>query len=117
MSGMHMLPVYYTTTNQRKRKKGKKSKRLLQAEIEHEKFLKKMGYDPNFKQEPAPLKTERVAKQLPDVPISEMDWSPCLKGKKSRINGNYVVGQAYNKGNLVVLSKAEQSDVNTGKRR
>jgi len=27
------------------------------------------------------------------------------------------VGQAYNKGNLVVLSKAEQSDENTGKRR
>ena len=119
MSGMHMLPVYYTTTNQKKRRKGKKSKRLLQAEIEHEKYLRKMGYDPNAKQrKPAPLKPERVAKPLPDdVPISEMDWSPCLKGKKAQISGNYVVGQAYNKGNLVVLSKAEQSDENTGKRR
>ena len=118
MSGMHMLPVYYTTTNQRKRKKGKKSQRLLQAEIEHEKYLRKMGYDPNVKRKPAPLKPERVAKPLPDyIPISEMDWSPCLKGKKAQISGNYVVGQAYNKGNLVVLSKAEQSDENTGKRR
>ena len=117
MSGMHLLPVFFTTTNQKKRRKGKKSKRLLQAELEHEKYLRKMGVDPNYKREPAPLKTERLVKQLPSIPISELDWSPCLKGKKAQISGNYVVGQAYNKGNLVVLSKTEQSDVNTGKRR
>jgi len=28
-----------------------------------------------------------------------------------------VIGQAYNKGNLVVLSATEQKDENTGKRR
>jgi hypothetical protein len=117
MSGMHLLPVFFTTTNQRKRKKGKTPKRLQQAQIEHEKYLRKMGYDPNYKRKPTPLVSERVAKQIPDIPISEMDWSPCLKGKKSTLSGNYVVGQAYNKGNLVVLSKTEQSDVNTGKRR
>ena len=43
MSGMHMLPVYYTTTNTRKRKKGKKTQSQIAAEREHEKFLKKMG--------------------------------------------------------------------------
>ena len=43
MSGMHMLPVYYTTTNTRKRKKGKKTQSQIAAEKEHEKFLKKMG--------------------------------------------------------------------------
>ena len=43
MSGMHLLPVYYTTTNNRKRKKQKKSKSLLAAEKEHAKFLKRMG--------------------------------------------------------------------------
>ena len=43
MSGMHLLPVYYTTTNTRKRKKQNKSKSLLVAEREHKKFLKKMG--------------------------------------------------------------------------
>ena len=43
MSGMHMLPVYYTTTNTKKRKNGKKTKSQLAAEQEHEKFLKKMG--------------------------------------------------------------------------
>ena len=43
MSGMHLLPVYYTTTNTRKRKQKKKSKSLLEAERKHAKFLKKMG--------------------------------------------------------------------------
>ena len=44
MSGMHLLPSYWTTNNTKKRKKGKKSKSFLAAEKEHEKFLKKMGY-------------------------------------------------------------------------
>lgn len=118
MSGMHLLPVYYTTTNHKKRRKKKTvTKSMQSAIIEHEKYLRKMGIDPEYKRTPTPLKTERVAKQLPDTPISEMDWTPCLKGKKSALLGNYVVGQAYNKGNLVVLSKSEQSDENTGKRR
>ena len=43
MSGMHLLPVYYSTTNTRKRKQKKKSKSVLEAERKHAKFLKKMG--------------------------------------------------------------------------
>jgi hypothetical protein len=43
MSGMHLLPVYYSTTNTRKRKKKKKSASVLEAERKHNKFLKKMG--------------------------------------------------------------------------
>ena len=43
MSGMHMLPVYYTTTNTRRRKKKKKTKALLAAEKEHDKFLHQIG--------------------------------------------------------------------------
>ena len=43
MSGMHLLPIYYSTTNTKKRKKRKKTKSLLAAEKEHEKFLKDMG--------------------------------------------------------------------------
>ena len=38
-----MLPVYYTMTNTRKRKKSKKTQSQIAAEKEHEKFLKKMG--------------------------------------------------------------------------
>jgi hypothetical protein len=43
MSGMHMLPVYYTTTNTRKRKKSKKTQSQIAAEKDHAKFLKSMG--------------------------------------------------------------------------
>ena len=43
MSGMHLLTVYYSTTNTRKRKQKKKSKSVLEAERQHAKFLKKMG--------------------------------------------------------------------------
>jgi hypothetical protein len=45
MSGMHLLPVYYSTTNTRKRKQKNKSKSVLEAERKHAKFLKKMGYN------------------------------------------------------------------------
>ena len=46
MSGMHMLPVYYTTTNQKKRKPKKVTAKMQAAQAEHEKFLKRMGYVP-----------------------------------------------------------------------
>ena len=44
---MHLLPAYWTTNNSKKRKKKKVSKRMEQELIQHEKFLKKMGIDPN----------------------------------------------------------------------
>ena len=43
MNGMHLLPVYYSTTNTHKRKQNKKSASLLEAARQHAKFLKKMG--------------------------------------------------------------------------
>jgi hypothetical protein len=43
MSGMHLMSHAYTTTNTRKRKVKNKTKRLKAAEVEHEKFLQKMG--------------------------------------------------------------------------
>jgi hypothetical protein len=43
MSGMHLMSHAYTTTNTRKRKAKNKTKRLKAAEVEHEKFLQKMG--------------------------------------------------------------------------
>ena len=45
MSGMHLLPIYYTTTvHSRKRKKSRKvSKSMQEAQRKHDKFLKSMG--------------------------------------------------------------------------
>ena len=52
--------------------------------------------------------------------IDTSSWTPCTKEDKSYkldISSQYVIGQAYNKGGLQVLSKTEQSDPTTGKRR
>lgn len=54
--------------------------------------------------------------QKPDT----SSWGPCTKQDESYklgISDRYVVGQAYNKGGLQVLSKREQDDPATGKRR
>ena len=122
MSGMHLLPVYYTTTNHKKRrKKPRKMTKSMEASLrEHEKFLKKMGVSSNpivRKKEPSPLKLDRAAKQLPEKNINDMDWSPCLKKNTPSLSGDYIIGQAYNKGNLQVLSKSDSADASTGKRR
>ena len=121
MSGMHLLPIYYTTTNHKKRrKKPRKMSKSMEASLrEHEKFLKKMGVSSNpiVRKEPSPLKLERPSEQLPEVNIKDMDWSPCLKKNTPTLSGDYIIGQAYNKGNLQVLSKSDSADDSTGKRR
>tara|TARA_R110001632_G_scaffold209270_1_gene333797 strand:- start:46 stop:435 length:390 start_codon:yes stop_codon:yes gene_type:complete len=129
MSGMHLLPVYYTTTSSRKRKKQKKSKSLLVAEQEHAKYLKRMGVG---KSNGGRSSVGRASGLQPEgrrfdpARLHQTDkvdtsrWTPCTKEDKSYkldISNQYVIGQAYNKGGLQVLSKTEQSDPTTGKRR
>tara|TARA_B110000858_G_scaffold153891_1_gene175481 strand:+ start:64 stop:339 length:276 start_codon:yes stop_codon:yes gene_type:complete len=85
---------------------------------EHEKFLKKMGVSSEpVAREPAPLNLEGGSKQLPEKKIQDMDWSPCPKKNTPTLSGDYIVGQAYNKGNYQVLSKRDAADESTGKRR
>ena len=119
MSGMHLLPIYYTTTNHKRRKKPRKVTKRMEAELrEHEKFLKKMGvFSKPIAREPAPLKLNEPSNQLPERNIKDMDWSPCLKKNTPSLSGDYIIGQAYNKGNLQVLSKSDSADDSTGKRR
>ena len=126
---MHLLPVYYTTTSSRKRKKQKKSKSLLVAEQEHAKYLKRMGVG---KSNGGRSSVGRASGLQPEgrrfdpARLHQTDkvdtsrWTPCTKEDKSYkvdISNQYVIGQAYNKGGLQVLSKTEQSDPTTGKRR
>ena len=127
MSGMHLLPVYYTTTSTKRRKKRNKTKSLIAAEKEHAKFLKKMGVGKSdggrssvgrasgLQPEGRRFDSARLH-QKPDT----SGWGPCTKQDESYklgISDRYVVGQAYNKGGLQVLSKREQNDPATGKRR
>ena len=119
MSGMHLLPIYYTTTNHKRRKKPRKVTKRMEAELrEHEKFLQKMGVSSNpIVREPTPLKLDGPSNQLPEKNIKDMDWSPCVKKNTPSLSGDYIIGQAYNKGNLQVLSKSDSADDSTGKRR
>ena len=124
---MHLLPVYYTTTSTKRRKKRNKTKSLIAAEKEHAKFLKKMGVGKSkggrssvgrasgLQPEGRRFDSARLH-QKPDT----SGWGPCTKQDESYklgISDRYVVGQAYNKGGLQVLSKREQNDPATGKRR
>ena len=94
------------------------SKSMEEAQRKHDKFLKKMGVPLNYvAPEPAPLNLEGGSKQLPQKKIQDMDWSPCPKKNTPTLSGDYIVGQAYNKGNYQVLSKDEAADESTGKRR
>ena len=71
---MHLLPAYWNTNNHKKRRKKKLSASQQESIRQHEKYLAKMGVDPNYKRIPTPLKTERVSKQLPTKDIKDYDW-------------------------------------------
>ena len=114
---MHLLPAYWNTNNHKKRRKKKLSASQQESIRQHEKYLAKMGVDPNYKRKPTPLKTERVSEQLPSRDIKDYEWRVQTKRTVKEYKGNAVLGQAYNKGNLVVLSSSEAKDSATGKRR
>ena len=115
---MHLLPAYWTTTNHKKRKKKKLLTPRMEKELKaHEKFLSKMGVDSSYTRTPTPLKTEQLSKQLPSRNIKDYEWRIQTKRVVKEYKGNAVLGQAYNKGNLVVLSVTEAKDSATGKRR
>ena len=84
----------------------------------HNDWLFRMGVHPTqLKNKPkacTPLPDYSVSETLP---TSDRVGNGFVRGK-SRYSGQGVfVGQAYNKGNLVVLSSKEASDSATGKRR
>ena len=121
MSGMHMLPVYYTTTNQKKRKPKKVSAKMKQAQAEHDKYLKRMGYKPKGERcygsmsDSKPLGWGSIPCS-PAIPTSDKIGNGFVK-KIPVYTGSAVIGQAYNKGGLQVLTSKEANDPMTGKRR
>ena len=110
---MGLMPVYYTTTKlSGKRKSSVRTQRL---NAEHEKWLRSMGIDKPWKPKKEVLKigakkTERYQS------VGDGIGNGFVK-TTSAISGDYIIGQAYNKGNLVVLSKDDAKDESTGKRR
>ena len=139
MSGMHLLPAYYTTNNQKKRKAKKINPAKYEAEWrKHNKFLKSlrspvMTLDEYIDYCHGKVKTSSV-KCYGSTPVSKTGSrgsTPCSDAIPSVGNGignayrkeipvytgSAVIGQAYNKGGLQVLSTSEANDPMTGKRR
>ena len=117
MSGMHLLPIYYTTTNTRKRKKKSKTKSQIKADARHAKFLKKMGINQRsvaqsgsasaLGAEGQKFKSSRSDQSLPlsdDIPVG-------VASKKKLIPHNFTIAPAYNKGAYQVISKREIKDI------
>ena len=111
---MGLMPVYYTTTKlSGKRKSSVKNKRL---NADHEKWLRSMGIDKPWKPKKEKLAVERANRDERYRSVGDGIGNGFVK-TTSTLSGDYIVGQAYNKGNLVVLSKEDAKDESTGKRR
>ena len=115
---MHILPVYFTTTRTRKRKKSKKPASLIEAERQHAKFLKKVvgtrssvGIEQRSSKpwvtgsSPVECANKRnVAEMSNDIPVG-------VAPKKELIPHNFTIAPAYNKGPYQVISKSDIKDI------
>ena len=115
MSGMHLLPMYFTTTSIRKRKKTKKPASLIEAERQHTKFLEKMKVKRSVAQSgSAPALGaggQRFESSLSDqIPLSN-DIPVGVAPKKELIPHNFTIAPAYNKGSYQVISKSNIKDI------
>ena len=111
---MGLMPIYYTTTKMSGKKKS--SVRNQRLNKEHEKWLRGMGIDKPWKPKREKLNLAGANRDERYRSVGNGIGNGFVK-TTSAISGEYVIGQAYNKGNLVVLSKEDAKDESTGKRR
>ena len=111
---MGLMPIYYTTTKLSGKRKSSVRERRLRDD--HEKWLKTMGIDKPWKPKRGPLKLASEKSRSTYESVGEGIGNGFVK-TTSALSGDYIIGQAYNKGNLVVLSKEDAKDETTGKRR
>ena len=140
MGGMHLLPAYWTTNNQKKRKKKKINPAKYEADWrQHNKFLKRMRSPVMTLEEYIDYchgkytsKSEKCYGSTPVSKTGSRGSTPCSDANIPSVGngignayrkeipvytGSAVIGQAYNKGGLQVLSASEANDPSTGKRR
>ena len=111
---MHLMSPQFTTTNTRKRKAKNKTKSQIQAEKDHEKFLKRMGVHPEQRGlrkgrgvsgSTSVSKTERVG----SIPTSSasIGYHPTMAKKKENVyTGTEIIGIAtMHKSNAVPVRK------------
>jgi hypothetical protein len=111
---MQLLPAYYTTTNNRKRKAKRKTKSQLEAERIHEKFLAKYCgksggvNDTPPKKYQSPIRADLTEGSIPSlsntIPVG-------VTPKKEIHEHNFTIAPAYNKGAYQVISKKDIKDI------
>ena len=117
MSGMHLLPVYYTTTNTRKRKKGKKSKSLIEAERKHAKYLKRImgksgGANGTINVNEYQGDSQRPAGgSIPPLPPLSNVIPVGVAAPRKVLKHNFTIAPAYNKGAYQVISKRDIKNI------
>lgn len=136
---MHLLSPAYTTTNHRKRKQKvttSKHTKMAMDWLEYNRQMKRLGcktktfeeyqqyrqgnYKPKLRGTPMPKYQScdhRIKYPSQDEIGVHLTKDTAYERAKLEVSSNYIVGQAYNKGGLVVLSKSEAADPATGKRR
>ena len=141
--GMHMV-IGLSSLNTRKRKLKITQQRMLELVEEHRLYNKKMKQSNNSdmmmsfdnyldwcfgkKKLPKASKSNFVplsmtfttTNKYPSHVSDKVDKYACSKMNdeyKHKVSSNYVIGQAYNKSGLQVLTKKETQDSSTGKRR
>ena len=121
---MPLMPAYYTT-NSTKKRKAKKKPGWKEREAAHKKRLIALGIDPDKKPSKKkeftpyipPEDNRRETKYIPSLGNGIGNAPKSDTTYKEKVSSQYVIGQAYNKGGIQVLSKAEVADPMTGKRR
>jgi hypothetical protein len=85
----------------------------------HNQWLMKMGVHPSQlkSKDKSHIKMPCYKSDIETVPTSDRVGNGFVKSKHKYSGSGVHVGQAYNKGNLVVLSTTEANDAATGKRR
>ena len=142
--GMHMV-IGLSSLNTRKRKLKITKQRMLELVEEHRLYNKKMKQSNNsdmmmsfdeyldwcFGKKKLPKSSKSnftpmssmtitTTKKYPSHVSDKVDKYACSKMNdeyKHKVSSNYVIGQAYNKSGLQVLTKKETQDSSTGKRR
>jgi len=111
---MHLEKVYVTTTRYNHKHKVAKTKRLVDAEKEHAKFLEKMGVGKN--KLPVDAKGRRLGiYDFPDLSTGPRVTSDRVAGNgtgrdKKVYTGTYVIGAAtMHKSNCIPITSKEQA--------
>ena len=117
MSGMHLLPVYYTTTSTRKRRSKKKSKSLIEAERKHAKYLKRImgksgGANGTINVNEYQGDSQRpVGGSIPPLSPTSDVIPVGVAAPRKPLKHNFTIAPAYNKGAYQVISQRDIKDI------